>query len=39
MDDKAASLLRHLSPLPQRSVESAALARKGGVLNCASLTF
>lgn len=39
MDEKVASLLEELSPLPKRQVESTALALQGGVLNCATLTF
>lgn len=39
VDEKVALLLDELSPLPKRSVESTALARQGGVLNCATLTF
>jgi agmatine deiminase len=38
LDEKVAVLLNELSPLPKRSVESTALARLGGVLNCATLT-
>lgn len=37
-DERVASLLDELSPLPKRSVDSTALARLGGVLNCATLT-
>jgi agmatine/peptidylarginine deiminase len=39
MDDEVASLLEELSPLPKRNVESTALAKEGGVLHCATLTF
>jgi agmatine deiminase len=38
-DERVASLLDELTPLPRRSVESTALARLGGVLHCATLTF
>ncbi|MEO5754829.1 MAG: agmatine deiminase family protein [Chthoniobacterales bacterium] len=38
-DDRVASLLEELTRLPKRAVESTALARLGGVLNCATLTF
>lgn len=39
LDERVASLLEELTPLPKRSVESTALARLGGVLNCVTLTF
>lgn len=38
-DERVASFLDELTPLPKRSVESTALARLGGVLHCATLTF
>jgi agmatine deiminase len=38
-DERVAALLDQLTPLPKRSVESTALARLGGVLHCATLTF
>lgn len=38
-DERVAALLDDLTLLPKRSVESTALARLGGVLNCATLTF
>lgn len=39
MDERAAALLDDLTRLPKRCVESTALAKLGGVLNCATLTF
>ncbi len=39
LDDRVAVLLDQLSPLQKRSIESTALARLGGVLHCATLTF
>jgi agmatine/peptidylarginine deiminase len=38
-DDRVAELLDGLTPLPKRSVEATALARLGGALHCATLTF
>jgi agmatine deiminase len=39
MDECVATLLDELTPLPKRSLESTALAKLGGVLNCVTLTF
>ncbi len=39
LDQRVAMLLDELTPLPKRSVDATALARLGGVLHCATLTF